>query len=91
MSDSLFPAVEAHIVDTNLFVTVDLPERAIRAHDVVLLLPSRVCEELTPATDPYGTPPFDSLIAFFDRLTSFVGLTLRLGSSINGLVERQIG
>ena len=65
MSDSLFPDVEAHVIDTNLFVaferhdTVDLLERGVRAHDVVLLLPSRVYEELTPANYPYGTPPVD--------------------------------
>lgn len=46
MSDSLFSDVEAHVIDTNLFVTferhdtVELLERAVRAHDIVLLLPS---------------------------------------------------
>ena len=68
MSDSLFPDVEAHVIDTNLSVTferhdtVDLLERAVRAHDIVLLLPTRVYEELTPATYPYGTPPVDDAI-----------------------------
>jgi len=44
VSDSLFPDVEAHVIDTNLFVsferhdTVDLLERAVRAHDIVLSL-----------------------------------------------------
>jgi hypothetical protein len=65
VSDPLFPDVEAHVIDTNLFVTferhdtVDLLERAVRAHDAILLLPSRVYEELTPANYPYGTPPVD--------------------------------
>jgi hypothetical protein len=68
MSGSLFPDVEAHVVDTNLFViferhdTVDLLERAVRAHNIVLLLPSRVYEELTPTNYPYGTPPVDDAI-----------------------------
>lgn len=68
MSDSLFPDVEAHVIDTNLFVTferhdtVELLERAVRDHDIVLLLPSRVYEELTPAEYPYGTPPVDNAI-----------------------------
>ena len=68
MSDSLFPDVEAHVIDTNLFVTferhdtVDLLERALRAHDIVLLLPSRVYEELTPANYPYSTPAVDDAI-----------------------------
>jgi len=68
VSDSLFPDVEAHVVDTNLFVaferhdTVDLLERAVRAHDIVLLVPSRVYQELTPAEYPYGTPPIDDAI-----------------------------
>jgi hypothetical protein len=68
VSDSLFPDVEAHVIDTNLFVaferhdTDDLLERDVREHDVVLLLPSRVYEELTPANYPYGTPPVDDAI-----------------------------
>jgi hypothetical protein len=68
VSDSPFPDVEAHVVDTNLFVTferhdtVALLERAARDHDVVLRLPSRVYEELTPANYPYGTPPVDDAI-----------------------------
>jgi hypothetical protein len=68
VSASLFPEVEAHVIDMNLFVTferhdtVDLLERAVRAHDVVFLLPSRVYEELTPANYPYGLPPVDDAI-----------------------------
>jgi hypothetical protein len=69
VSDSLFPDVEAHAIDTDLFVaverhtTVDLLERAVRAHDVALLLPSRVYEELTPTNYRYGTPPVDDTVA----------------------------
>jgi hypothetical protein len=68
VSDPLFPDVEANVIDTNLFVTferhdtVDLLERGVREHDVVLLLPSRVYEELTPANYPYGTLPVDDAI-----------------------------
>jgi hypothetical protein len=68
VSDALFPDVEAHVIDTNLFVTferhdtIELLERAVRAHDIVLLLPSRVHEELTPANYPYRTPPVDDAI-----------------------------
>lgn len=68
MSEALFPDVEAHVIDTNLFVTferhdtVNLLERTVQAHDTVLLLPSRVYEELTPADHPYGTPPIDDAI-----------------------------
>lgn len=68
MSEPLFPDVEAHVIDTNLFVTferhdtVGLLERAVAEHDVVLSLPSRVYDELTPADYPYGTPPIDRVI-----------------------------
>lgn len=68
MSGSLFPDVGAHVVDTNLFVvferhdTVELLERAVRQHDVVLLLPSRVYEELTPDGYSGGAPPIDAAI-----------------------------
>ena len=53
-----FPSVSESAPDD----TVDLLERAVRSHDVVLLLPSRVYEELTPANYPYGTPPVDDAI-----------------------------
>lgn len=68
MSDSLFPDVERHVIDTNLFVTferhdtIELLERAVTEHDLVLSLPSRVYDELTPAEYSYGTPPFDDAI-----------------------------
>jgi hypothetical protein len=60
VTDSLFPDVEAHVVDTNLFVTferhdtVELLERAVKNHDIRLLLPARVYDELTPANYPCG-------------------------------------
>lgn len=68
MSDSLFPDVERHVIDTNLFVTferhntIELLERAVTEHGLVLSLPSRVYDELTPAEYPYGTPPIDDAI-----------------------------
>lgn len=52
MSAQLFPSVESHIIDANLFIrferhdTVRLLERAVTEHDVILLLPTRVYEEL---------------------------------------------
>lgn len=68
MTAQLFPSVESHIIDTNLFVrferhdTVDLLERAVTEQDVVLLAPTRVYEELTPESYPYGTPPIEDAI-----------------------------
>jgi hypothetical protein len=68
VSAQLFPSVESHIIDANLFIrferhdTVDLLERAVTEHDVVLLLPTRVYEELTPDSYPYGTPPVEDAI-----------------------------
>lgn len=68
MTAQLFPSVESHIIDTNLFVrferhdTVDLLERAVTEHDVVFLVPTRVYEELTPESYPYGTPPIEDAI-----------------------------
>lgn len=68
MSAQLFPAVESHLIDANLFIrferhdTIDLLARAATEHDVVLLLPTRVYEELTPESYPYGTPPIEEAI-----------------------------
>ncbi|MFQ3319668.1 MAG: hypothetical protein ACI80F_001740 [Natronomonas sp.] len=68
MSAQLFPSVESHIIDANLFIrferhdTVGLLERAVTEHNVVLLLPTRVYEELTPESYPYGTPPIEDAI-----------------------------
>lgn len=97
MSDSLFPDVEAHVIDTNLFVaferhdTVDLLERAVRTHDVVLLLPSRVYEELTPATYPYGTPPIDDAIkAGWVEVLEDVDYTNPVVSATMDMVRRYI-
>jgi len=56
------------VIDTNLFVTferhntIELLERAVTEHGLVLSLPSRVYDELTPAEYPYGTPPIDDAI-----------------------------
>ena len=68
MPAQLFPSVESHIIDANLFIrferhdTVDLLERAVIENDVVLLLPTRVYEELTPESYPHGTPPIEDAI-----------------------------
>ena len=68
MSTHLFPSVESHIIDANLFIrverhdTVDLLERAVTEQNVVLLLPTRVYEELTPESYPHGTPPIEDAI-----------------------------
>jgi len=63
VSAQLFPSVESHIIDANLFIrferhdTVRLLERAVTEDDIVLLLPTRVYEEeLTPESYPHGTP-----------------------------------
>jgi hypothetical protein len=64
----LFPSVERHLVDANLFIrferhdTINLLERAVTEHDIVLLVPARVYEELTPESYPYGTPPIEEAI-----------------------------
>lgn len=68
MAEPLFPAVDAHVIDTNLFIeferasAVSLLERAVTDHSVVLLCPSRVYDELTPETAPYEVPPIDTAI-----------------------------
>jgi len=60
--------VESHIIDANLFIrferhdTVNLLERAVTEENIVLLLPTRVYEELTPESYPYGTPPVEDAI-----------------------------
>lgn len=68
MPDRLFPSVEAHVIDTNLFIafertdTVHLLKRVVTEHDVVLSIPPHVQEELTPADAPVSTPPVQSAI-----------------------------
>lgn len=68
MAKPLFPAVDAHVIDTNLFIeferadAVSLLERAVTDHGVVLLCPSRVYTELTPETVPYEAPLVDTAI-----------------------------
>jgi len=48
MSGSLFPPVDGHVIDTNLFIAferhdaVELLERAATEHGVELLVPERV-------------------------------------------------
>jgi hypothetical protein len=93
----LFPDGDVHVIDTNLFVaferhdTVELLERALRAHDVVLLLPSRVYEELTPANYPYGTPPVDDAIeAGWAEVLEEVDYTNPVVSATMDMVRRYI-
>ena len=68
MPEHLFPDVESHLIDTNLFIrferhdTIGLLERAVTEHDIVLLVPQRVYEELTPESYPYDQPPIDDAI-----------------------------
>ena len=68
MPAHLFPDVESHLIDANLFIrferhdTIDLLERAVTEHDVVLLVPQRVYEELTPDSYPHSHPPIDDAI-----------------------------
>ncbi|CCQ36721.1 uncharacterized protein Nmlp_2561 [Natronomonas moolapensis 8.8.11] len=68
MPEHLFPDVESHLIDTNLFIrferhdTIGLLERAVTEHDIVLLVPQRVYEELTPESCPYDQPPIDDAI-----------------------------
>ena len=68
MSAHLFPSVESHIIDANRFIrferhdSVDLLERAVTDQNVVLLLPTRVYEELTPDSYPYGSPTIEDAI-----------------------------
>ncbi|WP_254547216.1 hypothetical protein [Halomarina pelagica] len=67
--DRFVPDVEAHVIDTNLFIkferadAVSLLERPVTAADAVLLVPPRVYAELTPAEAPYDRPPIDAAIA----------------------------
>jgi len=67
--EGLFPAVESHLIDANFFIrferhgTVELLERAVTDHDIILLLPQRVYEELTPESASYDRPPVDTAIA----------------------------
>jgi hypothetical protein len=62
--------VESHLIDTNLFIrferheTIDLLERAVTEHDMVLLVPQRVYAELTPESSPSDQPPIDDAIEF---------------------------
>lgn len=68
VSDILFPAVDAHVIDTNLFIeferadAVSLLERAVTEYDIVLLCPPRVHAELMPEAIPYDVPPIDTAI-----------------------------
>jgi len=97
VSDSLCPDADAHVVDTNLFVTVerhdtvDLLERTVRAHNIALLLPARVYEELTPANYPYGTPPVDDAIeAGWAEVLDDIDYTNPVVSATMDMVRRYI-
>jgi predicted nucleic acid-binding protein len=68
VTTQLFPDVDAHVIDTNLFVAferndaIDLLERNVSEHEVTVSVPRRVYEELTPESLPYDTPPVDEAI-----------------------------
>lgn len=68
MSNRLFPSVDGYIIDTNTFVVferhnaIPLLKRAVTEHNIVLLIPQRVYEELTPEHLPYDQPPVDEAI-----------------------------
>jgi len=68
VSDQLFPDADAHVIDTDLFIAferngaVNLLERSTSEHNVTLLVPQRVYDELAPENLPYDTPPVDSAI-----------------------------
>ena len=68
MPELLVPDAESHLIDTNLFIrferhdTIGLLKRAVTEHGIVLLVPQRVYEELTPESYPYDQPPIDDAI-----------------------------
>jgi uncharacterized protein YqgV (UPF0045/DUF77 family) len=92
-----FPDVDAHVVDTNLFIVferngaVSLLRRAAKEYGVVLLLPQRVYEELTPAALPYEVPPVDAAIeAGWVQVIEGVDQTNPVVSSTMDMVRRYI-
>jgi len=64
----LLSDVESHLIDTNLFIrferheTIGLLKRTVTEHDIDLLIPQRVYDELTPESYPYDQPPIDDAI-----------------------------
>jgi len=97
VSAQLFPSVESHIIDANLFIrferhdTVRLLERAVTEDDIVLLLPTRVYEELTPESYPHGTPPVeDALEAGWVQLLEEVDYSNPVVSATMDIVRQYI-
>lgn len=97
MAEPLFPAVDAHVIDTNLFIeferadAVPLLERAVTDHGVVLLCPSRVYDELTPETALYDVPPVDIAIeAGWVQVLAEIDYTLPVVSATMDMVRRYI-
>lgn len=97
VTDRLFPAVDAHVIDTNLFIVferngaIPLLERAATEYDVVFVLPQRVYEELTPESLPYNSPPIDRAIeaGWAERLNE-IDYTNPVISSTMDMVRRYI-
>lgn len=97
MTARLFPAVETHLIDTNLFIrferhsTISLLERAVTEHDLVLLVPQRVYDELTPESYPHGQPPIDEAIeAGWVQVFTEVDYSNPVVSSTMDMVRRYI-
>lgn len=97
MSDQLFPDADAHVIDTDLFIAferngaVNLLERSTSEHDVTLLVPQRVYDELRPENLPYDTPPVDSAIeAGWVRVLDEVDYANPVVSSTMDMVRRYI-
>lgn len=97
VSDTLFPAVDAHVIDTNLFIeferanAVSRLERAVTEYNVILLCPPRVYAELTPESIPYDVPPIDTAIeAGWVQVLDDINYSNPVVSSTMDLVQRYI-
>lgn len=97
MADRLFPSADAHVIDTNLFIVfernqrIEVLERAVSEHDIELLLPQRVYDELTPAELPYDRPPVERAIdAGWVRVLDGVEYSNPVVSATMDMVRRYI-
>ena len=97
MTERLFPAADAHIIDTNLFILfernqhVELLERAVSEHNIELLIPQRVYDELTPEGLPYNQPPVEEAIdAGWVRICEPIAYSNPVVSETMDMVRRYI-